>query len=130
MATGENGKLIKEEVESAGDDNITNNSEETFDALEIVIPKKEFEPEHIKIEDVNNLAYHDLKFENYLDEVKEEFHCEVCGGGLSSPTNFFSSNSWETRRCNCQCQYEYNAMQSENTRDLKPSFGSVFFYRF
>nr|XP_023012883.1 uncharacterized protein LOC111502931 [Leptinotarsa decemlineata] len=117
MATGEYERIIKEEVESADDENVTNNSEERFDAHEI-IPKKEFELKHIKVEDVIDIVHHDLKSEKCLgpQEVKECLHCGLCRGDLISPTDFFSPDS-----CNCQCKSESNVVKDEDIAlDLKP----------
>ncbi|XP_074037128.1 uncharacterized protein [Leptinotarsa decemlineata] len=123
MATGEYeyGSLIKEEVESVGDENDTN-SDEKCGALEIGILKDEFEPEFIKLEDIDMV--HNLKSEECLEEVKKELPCEVCGGSLCA-IDTFSPDSVESS-CKCQCQNESNARQDADLPwDFKPlSFGS------
>ncbi|XP_023012873.2 uncharacterized protein isoform X1 [Leptinotarsa decemlineata] len=116
MATDEYGSLIKEENESALEEQIY---KEKCDAPVIVISKREFESENIKSENVAGVVYYDLKSEKCLEEGKGGLHCEVCGG-LSFTTDFFSPDSLESI-CNCLHQNESNAMQGEDmTWDFKP----------
>nr|XP_023020084.1 uncharacterized protein LOC111508716 isoform X2 [Leptinotarsa decemlineata] len=95
-------RKIKQEVE----ENDTRNSEEKCDALQVFTSRNEFYPEQIKSEDVD---YHDLKFE-CKEEIKESSYCEVCGGNVLSPRDFFSPGT-SKGSCYCQCQNESSAMQ-------------------
>ncbi|XP_074037353.1 uncharacterized protein isoform X2 [Leptinotarsa decemlineata] len=114
MSTDNCGRLIKEEEEC--------------NAVGMIISKYESEPNQVKSEDVIDVVNHDLKCERYLEEVKEASHCQVCGGGLFSPTDFFSPDHSKFC-CNCQCQNGANAMQGEDmTLDLKPlTSGNIHF---
>ncbi|XP_074037360.1 uncharacterized protein [Leptinotarsa decemlineata] len=125
MAASECGRLIKKEVESVDNDNHIYFGES--DAFKMNIPKNEFEPEQIKSEeDVTEFNNYEMKSEKYLDELKEGSYCEVCGGRLLYPTDFFSPDDLKFS-CICQCQNESNVMQCENTMDVKPfGFGSDF----
>ncbi|XP_074037358.1 uncharacterized protein isoform X2 [Leptinotarsa decemlineata] len=115
MNTDSRGRLIKEEE---------------CNAAQIITSKYKSEPKQVKSEDVIDVVNHDLKCERYLEEVKEASHCEVCGEGLLSPTDFFSPD--HSKFCsNCQCQNGPNAMQGEDmTLDLKQptsDFGTSLF---
>ncbi|XP_074036996.1 uncharacterized protein [Leptinotarsa decemlineata] len=124
MATDECGRPIKQEVEYFGDENDTHNSEDKFDALQGIIPKNEFGPEQIK-SDVIDTVYHDMKSERCLEDVKEGLHCEECGRGLHSPTDFFTTDTLQS--CNCHAR-----TGDDMTLDLKPlNFGldsGIFFH--
>ncbi|XP_074042062.1 uncharacterized protein isoform X3 [Leptinotarsa decemlineata] len=117
MATDKCERPIKQEVEYFGDENDTHNYGEKFDALQGITLKNEFGPEQIK-SDVIDTVYHDLKSERCLEEVNEGPHCEECGGGLLSPTEFFNTRTLQS--CNC-----YTVRVDDMTPDLKPlNFGS------
>ncbi|XP_074042318.1 uncharacterized protein isoform X2 [Leptinotarsa decemlineata] len=105
MTTENCGRLIKQEKEECT-------------AVQMIISKYESEPEQVKSENIIEVN-HDLKCERY-SEVKGALHCEVCGGGLLSPTDFFSPD--HSKFCyNYQCQNGSNTMQDEYmTVDLKP----------
>nr|XP_023019320.1 zinc finger protein OZF-like [Leptinotarsa decemlineata] len=125
MATDEYRKLIKQEVESADDEKDSNISEEKCDALKVIISKNEFEPGQIKSEDGIDIVHHDLKSERCLEGEEGGPLCEVCGGSLLIPSDFFNPDGWKSC-CICQGQNGSDAMQNEEmTRDLKqPSFYS------
>ncbi|XP_074036995.1 uncharacterized protein isoform X2 [Leptinotarsa decemlineata] len=117
MTTHKRGRPIKQEVEYFGDENDTHNSEEKFNTLRGITSKNKFGTEHIK-SDVIDIVYHNLKSESCLEEVKEDPHCEKCGRGLLSLTDFFSTDTLQS--CNC------HAMRGvDMTQDFKPlNFGS------
>ncbi|XP_074037007.1 uncharacterized protein [Leptinotarsa decemlineata] len=137
------GRKIKQEVESFVEENDTHNSEEKYDALQVITSRNEFYPEQIKSEDTD-VGYHDLKFE-CKEEMKEGLYCEVCGGNVLSPKDFFSPVTLKGS-CNCQCQNESNAMQdpeefhfqikeetkeeeviNESMKEMKEIFSSVYY---
>ncbi|XP_074037362.1 uncharacterized protein [Leptinotarsa decemlineata] len=94
MATEYCGRPIKEEKEECN-------------AVQRIITQYELEPKQVKSEDVIDIVDHDLKCEEYTEEVKEASHCEVCGGGLLSPTDHSKFCS------NCLCHNGSNSMQGE-----------------
>ncbi|XP_074036992.1 uncharacterized protein isoform X2 [Leptinotarsa decemlineata] len=122
-ATGEYVISIKKKEIEAIDENVTLESEEKYDALDVGISENEFQTELIKSEDDIDVVYHDVKFENNMQEVNGESYCGLCGGRLIITMNFLSLDL----QASCYCQSnEFNAIHGEDmSQDLKPSLHST-----